>query len=332
MSDPYAQLPPNLRAQMFGPFYLGPATFNKVPGITEPEQLDDWAPDVAIVGAPWDDSVLNRPGARFGPRAVRVANYVYPEWHLDLDVAPFSELTVVDYGDAVCPPGMVQESHEAIRSRVRDIAERGAIPIIIGGDHSITYPAGTAVADVYGRGSVGLIHFDAHADTAPDVYGNLASHGTPMRRLIESGAIPGNNFVQVGLRGFWPPPDVLEWMQEQGMHSHFMDEVVDLGAHEVMSRAIAEALNGSDYIYLSLDIDVLDPGFAPGTGTPEPGGMTPRELIRAVRRIVADTNVVAVDLVEVCPPYDTSDITAQNANRCIMEAISMLAKKKKDSA
>ena len=200
--------------------------------------------------------------------------------------------------------------------------------MVIGGDHSITYPSATAVADAYGRGKVGMVHFDAHADTGRDSWGNLASHATPMRRLIESGAIPGRNFVQIGLRGYWPERETFEWMRSQGMRWHLMGELLDRGVDSVIEQAISEALDGPELIYLSVDIDVLDPGFAPGTGTPEPGGMQPADLLRAIRRIALRTNLVAMDLVEVSPPYDHSEITAQNANRCILDAISGLAVKK----
>lgn len=319
---------PNLDAQIDGPQYLGPATFMKARLLSEPEELDSYKPDVAVVGAPWDDSVTYRPGARFAPRAVRVANYQPPSWHLDLEVAPFDVLEVVDYGDAVCYPGLADQAHEAIRARVSEIAGRRIVPIVIGGDHSITYPSATAVADAYGRGSVGLVHFDAHADTALESWGNLASHATPMRRLIDSGAIPGRNFVQLGLRGYWPPKETFAWMRDHGMRWHLMAEMLDRGVETVIDEAITQALEGPEFIYLSVDIDVLDPGFAPGTGTPEPGGMQPADLLRAIRKVVLRTNVVAMDVVEVSPPYDHAEITAQNANRCILEAIAALAAKR----
>jgi agmatinase len=319
---------PNLDAQLDGPQYLGPATFMKARLLSEPEELDQTKPDVAVVGAPWDDSTTYRPGARFGPRAVRVANYQPPSWHLDLEVAPFEVLDVVDYGDAVCYPGLADQAHEAIRARVAELATRRITPMVIGGDHSITYPSATAVADAYGRGRVGMVHFDAHADTGTNSWGNLASHATPMRRLIESGAIPGRNFVQLGLRGYWPPKETLDWMREKQMRWHLMGDMLDRGVERVIAQAIEEALDGPEFIYLSIDIDVLDPGFAPGTGTPEPGGMQPADLLRAIRRIALATNLVAVDVVEVSPPYDHAEITAQNANRCILEAISALAVKK----
>jgi len=223
---------PNLDAQIDGPQYLGPATFMKTQALTEPEELDAVRPEVAILGAPWDDGTTYRPGARFGPRAVRVANYQPPSWHLDLEVAPFEVLKVVDYGDAVCYPGLTDQSHEAIRARVAEIATRKIVPMVIGGDHSITYPSATAVADAYGRGKVGMVHFDAHADTGRESWGNPASHATPMRRLIASGAIPGRNFVQLGLRGFWPERETFEWMRSHGMRWHLMGELLDRGVDE----------------------------------------------------------------------------------------------------
>jgi agmatinase len=316
---------------MDGPAYLGPTSFAKVVQLSEPDELDRWRPDFAIVGAPWDDSTSYRPGARFGPRAVRLANCQGPDWHLDLEVAPLEEMTVVDYGDAVCQPGMVEASHEAIRQRVEEVASRGIVPVVIGGDHSVTLPSATAVADVVGRGRLGMVHFDAHADTAPESYGNPLSHGTPMRRLVESGAIPGANFVQIGLRGYWPPRQVFDWMHEQGMRWHLMDEVWRLGIAEVVRRGLAEALDGPEFVYISVDIDVLDPGFAPGTGTPEPGGMSPADLLRAVRQVALHTPVVAMDVVEVAPAYDLAELTAQNANRCILELISATAAKRRQT-
>jgi agmatinase len=318
---PDRSLPPGMQRQLSGPSYAGPATFAQCPLLTEPEELDRWQPDVAVVGAPWDDSTTNRPGARFGPRALRALAYGPGTYHLDLGIEIFENLEVVDYGDALCPHGMAEASRANIRQRVSEIASRGIMPVILGGDHSITWPAATAVAEAVGWGRVGIVHFDAHADTADNIDGNLASHGTPMRRLIESGAVAGRNFVQVGLRGYWPPQDVFEWMQAQGMRWHFMQEIWERGLPAVMDDAVAEALEDTDGIYLSVDIDVLDPGFAPGTGTPEPGGLNPADLLRAVRRLALDTPLVAMDIVEVSPPYDWAETTINNAHRVVLEVL-----------
>lgn len=318
-------LPPGLAAQLDGPSYQGPATFAQRPLLTEPAQLDSWQPDVAVVGAPWDDSTTNRPGARFGPRALRALAYGPGTFHLDLGIEIFDDLEVVDYGDALCPHGLVEAAHGAIRQRVAEVVDRGIFPVVLGGDHSITWPSASAVAHATGWGRLGVVHFDAHADTADDVDGNLASHGTPMRRLIESGAVAGRNFVQVGLRGYWPPAETFAWMRAQQMRYHLMNEVWERGLTAVLDDAVAEAMDGCDAVYLSVDIDVLDPGFAPGTGTPEPGGLAPVDLLRALRRLAIEVPLVAMDVVEVAPAYDWADLTVNNAHRCVLEVLAGLA-------
>lgn len=203
---------------------------------------------------------------------------------------------------------------------------------MLGGDHSITWPSATAVAGVHGYGNVGIVHFDAHADTADIIDGNLASHGTPMRRLIESGAVPGCNFVQIGLRGYWPPADTFEWMQTQEMRWHTMQEIWERGFKEVMADAVAEALDRADKLYISVDVDSIDPSMAPGTGTPEPGGIQSIDLLRMVRQLCVEHDVVAVDVVEVTPPYDVSELTVNLAHRIVFEALGGLAAKHRDAA
>jgi agmatinase len=311
------------------PTYVGPVTFMKLPWITDPAELRRRRTDVAIIGAPFDDAVSHRSGARFGPRAIREAQYTSGTIHsLQFGNEPFEILDVVDAGDANIVPSWIERAHALIYRKVREVAETGAIPIILGGDHSITWPSATAIAELRRPRSIGIVHFDAHADTAADDWGVLAGHGTPMRRLIESGAVDGRNFVQVGLRGYWPPVETFAWMKEHGLRYHFMTEIEERGAEAVIADAIAEALDGPDAIYLSLDIDVIDPGLAPGTGTPEPGGMLTREVLRAIRQIVGAVDLVGMDIVEVSPPYDHAETTAMAANRAALEAISALAAKK----
>jgi agmatinase len=312
------------------PTYVGPVSFSRVPWVEDADAIRAARADVAIVGAPYDDMVTHRPGTRFGPRAIRQAQYTSGSMNsLQLDVRPFEELTVVDAGDANLVPTLATRGHAMIHRKVRAVAATGAIPIVFGGDHSITWPSATAVAEVRRPSRIGIVHFDAHADTAPDSWGQLAGHGSPMRRLIESGAVLGKNFVQVGLRGYWPPPAVMEWMEEQGLRWHLMTEIEERGAEAVIDDAIREALDGPDAIYLSVDIDVVDPGAAPGTGTPEPGGLQPRELLRAVRRIVGAVDLAGMDIVEVSPPYDWAESTSMIANRVALEAISALAVKRR---
>jgi len=313
------------------PTYLGSTTFGKRPLIEDAAELRARAADAAIVGAPFDDAVSHRPGARFGPRAIRTGTYQAGAQSLQLGVEIWSNLDVVDAGDADIVPAWLERGHAMIFEKVREVAATGAVPIVLGGDHSITWPSASAIAQVHAPRSIGIVHFDAHADTADASWGVLAGHGTPMRRLIESGAVAGRNFVQVGLRGYWPPQDVLDWMAAQGMRWHLMGEIEERGAEAVIDDAIAEALDGPDLVYLSVDIDVLDPGMAPGTGTPEPGGMLTRELLRAVRRIVGAVRLAGMDIVEVSPPFDHAEVTAMAAHRVAMEALSALALRKSNA-
>ena len=331
MAEPKRELSPGMQEQLdLGFVFGGLATFGQRPFLTEPAQLDEWQPDVAIVGAPYDNSTTNRPGARFGPRAIRSQAYEPGSYHMDLGIEIFDYLEVVDFGDAYCPHGQTDVSLANIKARVSEVANRGIIPITLGGDHSITWPAATAVAEAKGFGNVGMVHFDAHADTADILYGNLASHGTPMRRLIESGAIPGKNFVQVGLRGYWPPKEIFDWMREQGMRWHTMDEIWQRGFQTVMKDAVAEALAAADSLYISIDVDSLDPSFAPGTGTPEPGGIMSADLLRMVRTLCLEHNVVGIDIVEVSPAYDVSDLTVNIAHRLAFECLAGLAARRRN--
>jgi agmatinase len=312
------------------PSYVGLPTFQKLPLVTDVGALAARRPDVAIVGAPLDDAVSHRPGARFGPRAIRQASYHAGALNsLQLGIEPFDWLDVVDAGDAPVTPMDLERAHDVIRRKVGDVAASGAVPIVLGGDHSITFPSASAVAAAVAPRRLGIVHFDAHADAANATYGNLRSHGTPMRRLLEEGNVAGRNFVQVGLRGYWPGPDTLEWMRGHGMRSHFMTEIEERGAEAVVAQAIEEALDGPEVVYLSVDIDVIDPGMAPGTGTPEPGGMLTRELLRAVRQVVGSVELAGMDVVEVSPPYDPGEVTAMAAHRCVLEAISALADRRR---
>jgi agmatinase len=305
--------------------WSGIQTFMKLPVCLTPADLRAGKVDVAVGGVPWDGTATGLTGTHLGPRAIRQGDYVSSGQyvhHLDVRVNPFEQLVVADYGDADVLIGNSEATYANARSFVAEILDGGAIPIILGGDHGITWPTATAVADAYGHGTVGIVHFDAHADTAPDMRGSLHGHGTPMRRLIESGAVPGRNFVQIGLRGYWPEPPVLDWMREQRMRTHFMAEIRKDGFDVVLRRALEEAMDTADHLYISLDVDVADPAFAPGTGTPEPGGLTTAEALRAVRRLAAEVGMVGMDVVEVSPPYDVGpNITALFARRAVLEAL-----------
>jgi agmatinase len=311
------------------------ATFGSFCGVPSMplDRLENAQPDVVIIGAPIDWGATYRGGARFGPKAIREADYLGADMHrphLPTGIDPFAELSVVDVGDIAVAPGYLEDGLETLADAVQRIAAVGAIPIVLGGDHSVTYGNGTGLARVHGDGSFGLVHFDAHADTGESSVGQLHGHGTPMRRLIESGAVPGNRFVQIGLRGYWPGPETVAWMAEQGMETFLMSEIVERGLTAVVDDAIASCSNtDTEQIFISVDVDVVDPGMAPGTGTPEPGGITSRELLDTVRRIARAFPVVGADIVEVSPPYDgPGQITAFLANRVVLEILNGMAERR----
>lgn len=307
-------------------------TFSGVPEVSL-DSLGDVEPDVVIIGAPIDWGALYRGGARFGPKAIREADYLANDMrrpHLPTGIDPFEEFTIVDAGDISVAPGYLEKALDALADAVERIAAAGAIPIVLGGDHSIAFGDGTGLARVHGDGTFGLVHFDAHADTGTTSAGELHGHGTPMRRLIESGAVPGHRFVQIGLRGYWPHPETVAWMRDQQMRTFFMSEIVERGLRPVVDDAVGSC-TGSDSIgiFLSIDVDVVDPGMAPGTGTPEPGGLTSRELLDTVRRLARELPVVGADIVEVSPPYDgPGQITAFLANRVVLEILNGMAERK----
>jgi agmatinase len=306
-------------------------SFLGVPGVRF-DELEGHPAEVVVMGAPFDWGTTYRPGARFGPRAIREADYGAMDGyrpHLPTGIDPLGELGVVDVGDVYVVPGQTEESIERIADAVEVVARAGKVPLILGGDHTVTFPNATGVARVHGFGRVGLIHFDAHADTGNMQNGHLYGHSTPMRRLIESGAIPGHRFVQIGLRGYWPEPDVMAWMAEQQMRTYRMDQILDQGLRTVVDQAVEYCLEGGvEGVFISVDIDVVDPAFAPGTGTPEPGGLSSRELLDTVRRLSRELRVLGADVVEVAPIYDHAEITTYLGNRVALEILNGMAERK----
>ena len=291
--------------------------------------------DVVIVGAPIDSGTSHRSGAKFGPQAIRMGDYLPHDGqrpHLALRVDALKELKIADAGDLLMPPGNLEESLEVLKEATEKISRAGAIAVVLGGDHSIASADVAGIASHRGKGKISMIHFDAHADTGDLQMGALVGHGTPMRRLIEAGYVRGDRFLQLGLRGYWPDARTLDWMRDQGMRSYEMTEIHHRGLSAVLDESFATLTDGCDGVFLSVDIDVVDPGMAPGTGTPEPGGMTSRELLEAVRRICLELPIVGIDVVEVAPPFDSADITAILANRVVLEALSAIAKRKSGAA
>jgi agmatinase len=316
----------------YGPQFGPDVTFLGVErcDLTDPDSLQ--GADVVVLGAPFDGGTSYRSGARFGPYAIRTTDYLPHDGSrpsLPLRTDALADLVVRDAGDVEMFSGDAQRSCRDLEAAVELVARAGAVPVVLGGDHTITWPNATGVARALGWGRVSLLHFDAHADTGDIEFGSLIGHGQPMRRLIESGAVRGEKFLQVGLRGYWPPPDTLDWMAAQQMRSYEMSEIVARGLDTCLTEAFAIATDDCDGVFLSVDIDVADPGHAPGTGTPEPGGLSARQLLDAVRRIGLELPVVGMDVVEVSPPYDHADITAALANRVVLEALSAMVRRRR---
>jgi agmatinase len=308
------------------PDYAGLLTFAGVPVTHDPAELEGF--DVAIVGAPMDDLVSDRPGARFAPRAIRAASCP-PGPHLEVKVDAFAELRVLDFGDAPVIPADPERSHAAIEAMVAQVLAAGVLPAVLGGDHSVTEPAVRACAAAHGP--VGVVHFDTHTDTGAEVFGVERSHGTFMKRLIDAGDVDGRRYAQIGLRGYWPGEREFGWQAERGVTSLFMHDVRDLGIREVVARAVAAV--GPGPVYLTVDVDVLDPAFIPGTGTPEPGGMTASDLLLAVRTVATELDLVGLDVVEVIPTaVGSADGAALVADRIVREGLTGVALRRRAAA
>ncbi|MDQ3778894.1 MAG: agmatinase family protein, partial [Actinomycetota bacterium] len=249
--------------------------------------------------------------------------------HLAAGVDALAELEVVDFGDAPVVPADVPRSRHAIEATVAAVVRAGVVPIVLGGDHSITEANVRACAAVHG--ALGLVHLDTHTDTAREVFGVEVSHGTPMYRLVEGGLVDPRRYVQIGLRGYWPGESEFAWQRERGITAFFMHDVRASGLPTVLEETIGAVAPGPCFV--SVDVDVLDPAFAPGTGTPEPGGMTPAELLDACRILVSGLDVVGADVVEVAPvAAGTADVTALVADRVAREILTGIALRRRSGS
>ncbi|KAM9342408.1 guanidino acid hydrolase, mitochondrial [Pholidichthys leucotaenia] len=277
--------------------------------------------DAAFVGVPIDTGTSNRPGARFGPRQIRAESALLRAYNSGTRAAPYESLMVADIGDVNVNMYDLKDTCKRIREAYRKILATGCIPLTMGGDHTIAYPILQAVAEKHGP--VGLVHVDAHADTSDVVLGEKIGHGTPFRRCVEEGLLDCKRVVQIGLRGTGYSPVSFEWSQAQGFRVVQVEECWFKSLAPLMAEVRAQM--GSGPVYLSFDIDALDPGFAPGTGTPEIAGLTPIqgvEIIRGCRGL----NLVGCDLVEVSPPYDTTGNTALTGANLLFEMLCVLPK------
>lgn len=324
--DPYRKPGPfSVNRYVYG-WSGGIRTFAGAPVAINPDDLVAGKVDVAIVGAPLDMGSGYR-GAKGGPAAMRQMGGAGGN-DMATMINPSSLLNIVDYGDIAVDNMSTELTMTHVREEVAAIARTGAIPFIVGGDHSLEYSDVAGLADVHGKGNIGVVHFDSHYDAGNE--GNqLMSHGQPIYRLIKEGHVSGKNYIQVGLRGSWPGPEGFEWMREQGFRYHTMAEVERKGWADVMERALKEAREGGKKLYISFDVDVLDPAYVVGTGTPVSGGLTMREAIPIVRRLCAENDLIGFEIVELAPQLDPTYASALNANFIMHACLTGVAMRQK---
>ncbi len=291
------------------------ATFMLLPAAESLESLD-----VALVGIPYDGGVSYRPGARFGPRAVREQSSLIRPWHPVLKVHPFERLRVADCGDVDVSPGSIELTYAAIAKRIDAVTAAGAAPVCVGGDHSITLGILRSLARRHGP--LGIVHFDAHPDTWDEYFGSKYFHGTPFRRAVEEGLLDPRRMIQVGIRGPLYGPEDFAFHDQHGIEVVRIEAVKEQGPAWVPERF--PRLRGGP-VYCSFDIDAVDPAFAPATGTPEVGGLTSYEALALVRAL-AGLDLVGADVVEISPPYDgPGQVTALLGANLLFEFVSLLA-------
>jgi agmatinase len=306
--------PPDASA---APRYTGPRTFARLPHVPGPQPDID----VAVIGVPFDTATSFRSGARFGPEAIRSASTLLRPYHPGLDVDVFATLSVVDGGDLAITPGNAQRSAGQIADALEPVIRAGIVPIVLGGDHSIVLGELRAQAAVHGP--VGLVLLDAHADTWDQYYGERYFHGTPFRRAVEEGLVDPGRSLMAGMRGPLYGREDMEVPLELGFEVIPGHELVTLTPAQYGERVRARI--GEGPVYLSFDIDVLDPAFAPGTGTPEVSGLYPREALGFLRAL-AGIAFGGFDVVEVSPPYDsTAQVTALHGAAIAYELLALLA-------
>lgn len=306
----------------------GPPTFGRHPLALSKEDLIAGKVNVAILGAPLNMGSGWRDSGQRATTDLRLLGWPMGRADQYVQIDASKVLNIVDYGDVAVDNNSTERSMQHVRDIVREIASTGAVPMIVGGDHSLEYPNVAALADVYGKEKVSVIHFDSHYDAW---WGgtHLIGHGYPVYRLINEGHVRAADYIQVGLRASGPDKTGFKWMREQGMRYHTMAEVEARGWKAVLDRIVAEASEEGRKLHISFDIDVLDPAFAVATGTPVPGGITMREAIPIVRRLCAESNVVGFDLVELHPALDPTYKTTLNSAHIIKACLTGLAMNKK---
>lgn len=301
------------------PRFSGIQTFMRLPFVKKLEGVD-----FAVIGVPSDAGASFRTGQREGPAAIRKISALLRHHNPVLNISPYEFLSGIDYGDLPVVPGYIEEGYKRIEESLVPIIEAGIIPILLGGDHAISLPELRAITKIHGP--VSLIHFDSHSDTVDEYFGKPYNHGTPFKRAIEENLLLADNSIQIGLRGSIYSPEHLEIPKSLGFDVVTTEEIREIGLDSLIERIKKRV--GESKVFLTFDIDFVDPAYAPGTGTPEIGGFTSGETLKLIRGLV-DLNFIGFDVVEVLPVYDPSEITALLAANIVYEFISIIAIMKK---
>jgi agmatinase len=301
------------------PHYAGINTFLKAPYAEDVRDVANY--DAAVLGVPFDGGTTYRPGTRFGPQGIRRISALYTPYNYELGIDLREQMTLCDAGDVFTIPANLEKSFDQITRAVSHVASSGAMPIIMGGDHSIGFPCVRGIANVTSK-KIGIVHFDRHADIQEKDL-DERMHTTPWFHATNMPNVSAKNLVQIGIGGWQVPREAVKVARERETTIMTMSDVEELGIDKVAEIALDIAWDGVDAVYMSFDIDCIDCGFVPGTGWPEPGGFLPREALKLVGKIAAE-GICGLEVVEVSPPYDTSDITSLMAARVIVDVLGSL--------
>jgi len=302
------------------PHFAGINTFLKAPYVEDVRTVGEY--DVAIIGVPFDGGTTYRPGTRFGPQGIRKISALYTPYYFELGVDLRESLKIADVGDVFVIPANIEKAFDQISRAMSHVVRSGAFPVVLGGDHSIGYPTVRGVAP-HVDGDIGIIHFDRHVDTQEKDL-DERMHTCPWFHATNIPNAPAKNLVQLGIGGWQVPRPGVRVGRERGTTVLTVGDICEMGLDAAVDRALEVALDGTVAVYLSFDIDCIDAGFVPGTGWPEPGGLLPREALHMVRRVAAEAPLCGMELVEVSPPYDVSDMTALMGDRVIMDVLAAM--------
>ena len=303
------------------PHFAGINTFMKAPYLEDVNQVGNY--DVAIVGVPHDCGTTYRPGTRFGPQGIRRISALYTPYNYEMGVDLREQITLCDVGDIFTIPANNEKSFDQISKGIAHVFSSGAFPIILGGDHSIGFPTVRGVCRHLGDKKVGIIHFDRHVDTQ-EIDLDERMHTCPWFHATNMANAPAENLVQLGIGGWQVPREGVKVCRERSTNVLTVTDITEMGLEAAAQYAIERATDGTDCVYISFDIDCIDAGFVPGTGWPEPGGLMPREALKLLELIVRNVPVCGLEIVEVSPPYDISDMTSLMATRVICDTMAHL--------